>query len=650
MLKRFAQYQYLLIISLLFSWPTVYAQEELRRIDSLKTELSATSVDTTQLFLLKKISRAYLFINGDSAVHYAMEAERKAYSLDQKLEIARTIQYVGTGYWVLSEFDSAASRYKQALELFLQLEDDDGIIACYTNLAIIYSNQGKNNLALEHYQKSSNYFRSNPEDSLYDWLSYHYNVGVVYIDLELYEDALRSYEQVLKIAENNTDYSRYENGAYLNMATIYLNTQNYDTARLTIQTIIDAGKTRGDQSLLGSGYFQMGHLEYDLKNYPEAIENLEKSAAIEEARGSQRELARTYIKLTQAYLARYRESENASDLELARGFNLQAIELTKDIGADPILATGYQLQSDIAVAQNDFRTAFEASQNYHMLNDSLQSAEKLKQFSEMKERFESEQKQNIIDLQEAQLSQKDLLLARQSLMRNVLILGLLFVVIIGAVIYRSERIKTKKNRQIESLLREIHHRVKNNLQVISSLLNMQSRGLEEEGVLEAIKEGQSRVKAMSLIHQKLYQTEQVSEIDFELYTKELLDQLGSLYKKNGLEVHNEVNARVKLDIDTAIPLGLMLNELISNAYKYAFEGMEKGKIAIDLKRISDSQLELQVSDTGNGLPPEIDLQKAKSMGLKLVNILTKQLKGQLTYSSEQGARFLIRFSDLKMTV
>ncbi len=214
-----------------------------------------------------------------------------------------------------------------------------------------------------------------------------------------------------------------------------------------------------------------------------------------------------------------------------------------------------------------------------------------------------------------------------------------------------------KNRTIqesleekESLLKEIHHRVKNNLQVISSLLNMQSRESTDEKMQEVIQEGQSRVKAMSLIHQKLYQTENISEIDFQDYIQNLVEQLARVYKRNDLQVTNEISANdIKLDIDTAIPVGLILNELVSNAYKYAFEEADKGKIRIELDRIDDGKLRLDVEDNGKGIPRDINFDKVKSLGLKLVNILTKQLRGSISYRVENGTRFSIIFSDLKMT-
>ncbi len=208
--------------------------------------------------------------------------------------------------------------------------------------------------------------------------------------------------------------------------------------------------------------------------------------------------------------------------------------------------------------------------------------------------------------------------------------------------------KNLKNRndQIEILLKEIHHRVKNNLQVVSSLLDLQSKEIEDEGALQTFMQGQNRVKAMALIHQKLYQNEELATIDFEDYAKNLMSELREIYpiaKSVTSSIRSSGNAQ--FDIDTAIPLGLILNELISNAYKYAFNDIEKGILEVEIAELGRGRYQLIVKDTGNGLPDSMDFTKAKSLGLRLVRRLSKQLHGEVTYRTERGAIFVINFAD-----
>lgn len=198
----------------------------------------------------------------------------------------------------------------------------------------------------------------------------------------------------------------------------------------------------------------------------------------------------------------------------------------------------------------------------------------------------------------------------------------------------------------ETLLREIHHRVKNNLQIISSLLNIQSAHIQDEQVLSSIQEGQSRVQAMSLIHQNLYQSEHLSNVDIQNYLQQLVAYLSEMFAGQSKNIQVTVDApEINFDIDTAIPLGLIINELVSNAYKYAFDKDASGNINISIKPKSGSDYELEIRDDGKGLPA--DAEKGNSLGLKLVKILSRQLRGTFSFKSDNGAVFLIQFKDLR---
>jgi two-component sensor histidine kinase len=220
------------------------------------------------------------------------------------------------------------------------------------------------------------------------------------------------------------------------------------------------------------------------------------------------------------------------------------------------------------------------------------------------------------------------------------------------VVLRSRKRLQEANQTIQSslsekelLLKEIHHRVKNNLQVISSLLDLQSRGIEDEGALATFMEGQNRVKAMSLIHQKLYQNENLAAIDFKEYAELLIVDLATIFKKTDhIQVEVNGHGNTLYDIDTAVPLGLILNELISNAYKYAFEEVS-GKISVVIQSLDSGEHQLTVSDTGGGLPEGFDFLKAKSLGLRLVRRLAKQLYGRVDYTYDHGSSFVIIFRD-----
>ncbi len=179
---------------------------------------------------------------------------------------------------------------------------------------------------------------------------------------------------------------------------------------------------------------------------------------------------------------------------------------------------------------------------------------------------------------------------------------------------------------------------------------MQSYYLDDPRMINAIAEGQNRVKAMALIHQKLYQTDHLSEIDFQEYTEQLIGHLSTAFNHPGKMIRSSVNgSALKLDIDTAIPLGLILNELITNAYKYAFSGVNEGSFKVDLTRDDSSYFHLRISDSGQGFPIDFSEEKLNSLGLKLVRMLTEQLDGSLTITNSPGANFYIRFKESKLS-
>lgn len=194
----------------------------------------------------------------------------------------------------------------------------------------------------------------------------------------------------------------------------------------------------------------------------------------------------------------------------------------------------------------------------------------------------------------------------------------------------------------EMLVREIHHRVKNNLQIISSLFQLQSDQSVNEELKVILKESQNRVDSMALIHEKLYQSNNLAKIDFGKYLQELITDIFNSYDISG-EVHLKVDIEnVTLGIDSAIPCSLILNELISNSLKYAFTHSKNGVLRVELHQ-NEKQLSLIVSDSGIGLPENIDFYSTKSLGLRLVRILTNQLKGTVELKRDAGTTFVITF-------
>jgi two-component sensor histidine kinase len=198
----------------------------------------------------------------------------------------------------------------------------------------------------------------------------------------------------------------------------------------------------------------------------------------------------------------------------------------------------------------------------------------------------------------------------------------------------------------EILLREIHHRVKNNLQVVSSLLTLQANRVKDPQAVTAFRESQSRIRSMALIHEKLYQSGDLAHIDFGDYVRHLAGDLLQAYNTKAamVKVHLDVS-EVLLGVDAAVPGGLILNELVSNALKHAFPGQRSGVIRLTLQRNSAQQIVLNVSDDGVGVPVGFEVSKSDTLGMTIVQALAKQVKGKLEVMRNEGTVFSLTFTD-----
>jgi PAS domain S-box-containing protein len=202
-------------------------------------------------------------------------------------------------------------------------------------------------------------------------------------------------------------------------------------------------------------------------------------------------------------------------------------------------------------------------------------------------------------------------------------------------------------REKEVLLREIHHRVKNNMQIISSLLNLQSRHIQDPAVLEVFKESQRRIRSMALIHERLYQSADLSRIEFSQYLDNLTHRLFHSYQVDPDRIRlNLLTEEVFLNVNTAIPCGLIVNELVSNALKHAFPDGRRGQVAVELHRSQGGEFLLRIKDDGVGFPTTLDFRRTETLGMQIVVTLVDQIDGAIEMDVSAGTDFQIRFNEI----
>lgn len=345
--------------------------------------------------------------------------------------------------------------------------------------------------------------------------------------------------------------------------------------------------------------------------------------------------------------------------QIAVNYCEEAYQLVKETRNSTALKTTLSCLVKSYEAIGDFKMANTYFKELDNLKTELYADSKVKEVTELQMEYEFQQEQQKAELLQAQ---KD---ARQSLIRNSLILGLVAFAVIAFLVYRSALQRKKTNTLLEEkntiiskalsekelLLKEIHHRVKNNLQVISSLLSMQSRFIEDETAIEAIKGGRDRVKSMALIHQNLYQEDNLTGIEVKDYFEKLAKSLFNSYNIEPDRIDLELDIEpINLDVDTVIPLGLVVNELVSNALKHAFPDDRKGLIRIQLVEEIDIStkepvLLLEVLDNGVGMEGDAPGEFSDSFGYRMIHAFKDKLEANLDMDTQDGTQVRLRIFD-----
>ncbi|TXF86332.1 sensor histidine kinase [Neolewinella aurantiaca] len=331
--------------------------------------------------------------------------------------------------------------------------------------------------------------------------------------------------------------------------------------------------------------------------------------------------------------------------EEARELILEAINILKQTTNDPVgLSRSYMALQTVGLNEAQYDTVVWYGKLMKAQADSLQAAENIRNLREMEEIHKTEEKEREILDQQKEIANKRIQL--------IILFGGLLVALAGVLSYflLSRRLKKKvvENERLisekELLVSEIHHRVKNNLQVISSLLQLQRGGLEanDEKGREALLESQNRVSSMGLIHNKLYQGTQVTAVNMPDYIKDLGETLLDAYRlEEQVEIFYDVED-MNLDVDLAIPLGLIINELVTNSLKYAFPGGREGLIEISLHHTNE-EVQLAVTDDGVGVAGASKRKDSTNFGQSLIGLLVEKLKGSYRTSTEKGYGVVISF-------
>lgn len=690
-----------IVLGLLFILPQLcFAQQSnsRRTIDSLKLELEGCEDDSLRITLYRDLGRNYRAVNVDSAIimlekaldipvtprlhnprgfvfselsstklalkdSTAISAIKQAivsFSMGKNVEqVVRFKNLLGYYYIRFDEYDKAIETLKVALKECRNTGFHKTRSFVHAYLGFTYTQKGQYDSAIVHQTQCMKYrelagLTIDPATVL--------NIGVNYFHSGNFTKALEYYKQTAEegIAQGN---QQAETIAYQNMGAAYTELGDLDKAIEFLTKANERSIANNDSVAISIYHTSIGDIKRKEFDLDAALKSYQKAQSIFPKSGPKSRSMFVHFNLAKIYLD-IAPNREPSTLPLAVRHGEMAFQLASETGQ--IKDKGEC--AEVLFSAYERLGQFEKSINYvkqHMaIKDSLLSEERIAAVAEVQTKYETEKKELEIELlskdNELKNEKLDSSLKTQRKQRNLnvaVISGLLVSLVLVILLMRQVRRRKRANQELRNrnetisrqdgekaiLLKEIHHRVKNNLQVISSLLQLQSSHVskDERAVLE---EGQGRVMAMALIHEKLYQTDHVSEIDMKEYCKHLCRDISNVFAGRHLVKFNIEIDNIHLDIDTAVPVGLMINELVTNAFKYAFHQQE-GQVNIAIKKEEIGIYKMTVADSGPGLPPDLNWRKSKGLGLRLINLLTIQLYGSVDYENNGLSTFLITFKD-----
>jgi two-component sensor histidine kinase len=570
------------------------------------------------------------------------------------MKAAAVIQHLAEFYEDDANYAPAVKAINESLAIYDSLHYPK-VQGLYDLMATVYADQADYNDAIK-YELQALKISNQQKDSTMQFCETNTHLGYILSKNGQSREAIPYYNTALLIAQKHRDI----NNALIvtvNLVNAYVGIHELKEAvNLLDESAGSYGELADTRKLVLDGTYIRVLVKLHQLNranvYAERILQLIGKGNIDK-----KDLTSSYTAMLVYYFATKNYSQELT-------FLIKNQKLTDEMGSpsDREFNIRYWYQMDSV--KGDYKNAFTHLLAYKTLHDSIFNETKSRQIAQMRIQFETQQKEDSLRLksqdieiltQDAKLDQAQLKGARLS--RNMFLAGIIVFVLITVMQYRRYREKQKLNTLItdkntvlqklvnekEWLLKEVHHRVKNNLHTVICLLETQAAYLENDA-LEAVESSQHRIYAMSLIHQRLYQSTDIQTIDMSHYLPEFILYLKESFgTPRHIHFQQEIDA-IKLDVGQAIPLALIVNEAVTNAIKYAFPRNRAGIIKIALLQQDDS-IRLQIEDNGIGLPAAIKPDESASLGLELMRGLTDDLKGDIQFLSENGTHVMVSFKN-----
>jgi two-component sensor histidine kinase len=609
--------------------------------DSFMNIATTSAVDSVQIDAYREAAIELVETDTDKSIQMALLSLNKAVGKNDLNRKARAAKTLGVAYDIKGNLDSCLFYLNDAFNIFGILQKKDWQSHVLSDIAIAYFYRGNYELALRNNLTALN-LRRKLGDKSFISKSLN-NIGALYRARKDYKNAISSYQESLQIKRELKDEQGRLN-TMMNIGALYQNDGKYDSALLygkqavvMAESLHSTEDIAGAKANIGAALLNLGRTDEALMFLKEADRlNTENNFTanhftVYEAMGDVYMTKKEYPLAQQYFQKGLVLSEEKQRKESEKVFNKK-------------LARSYS-------AIGNYQLAFEHQLESDRIDDELLNDENLRQLNEMTQVYQTaEREKEIAALNiQGEVDKKVILTRKRE--RNYFIAAAIIFMVMAFFAWKAFRSNKKKKEQLdlqnhiieksleekEVLMKEIHHRVKNNLQVISSLLDLQSMTIKDNQAYEAVKEGKNRVQSMALIHQNLYSEGNLKGIIAREYIDNLLRNLCDSYNisSDKVTVHTQIDD-LNLDVDTMIPLGLIINELVSNSFKYAFKNVQKGQLNLVLQQ-QPGYLLLKVSDNGTGFPDGFDTKGNKSFGLKMIKAFAQKLKAKLDIYNNNGA-------------
>lgn len=576
---------------------------------SVQTSIAQPKTDITFKLLSDSIEK-YMYKDLKITEKFIRQYKQKADKQDSLLYKGRALNLIGIYHKQLGHDQASLDTLIQALRIFETLKDTFHIAKSYSNIGATYSYRQQPKETLTYYEKALEMFTQIRDTS---WMAkVIYNISTQKNALGLFQEDLKYKQKALALLRQKPDH-HLSSMIQSNLAHSYYSIGKYKEAQAAIESY--------------------------LQNPDYAEYKVERANAL-----------LTYALILGAL------KQHEKGIEACK----ESLKISEELGLEERAMKAYGYISFIYEDKGDYKNAFKNLEIYFRSYMEYFNKDKDNTIRDIVAKYDSEKKENEINLLQTQNLLKDTRLQKANQTKYALIGGLVLALILALLAWRLRNVKAKANAQLAEknaviakaldekniLLKEIHHRVKNNLQVISSLLKLQSQHIEDANAVRAIAEGRNRVHSMALLHQNLYQEENLTGVEMKAYFTQLLEGLFDAYNIRPGQIRMETAIQsVTLDIDTVIPIGLITNELVSNALKYAFpEDVTDAHLFIGLKE-ENNELILEVADNGVGYNPNVLSEKPVTFGQKLVRSLSEKLQADLVVSTENGTKVVMKIRE-----